>query len=835
MSPRTLTACFALVSVLDSSPLCAQPDEVPLFVQRLIDGAIDDREVIAFLNDPEIVDGTDAGRMIQFSSPAAVLVLYGSNRLRLYRPPAVTKLENLGKAVDTASTPDEFANALAALEGCDGKCQSQTNKFLIRLQALDSKTVAPLQAQALQLSVVERATKLKSSISTSRLPAHREQLRAALTRQLTESVSKLRTRATANRAIAALPQAKSLLSNGQFSEAWAIVSPFTSNAIISAALPELGAMSWTWVAEQANKSIEAKSFGALAEFVEIVGTVPDELVSAAQKSTLLDRIADATLAMAVSRMWPGSSANSVEAMRLLAWRSGDLLVSEQERKLLELFEFPTLSSSANIAASGSCAIDSAYLRDFVRSKIHPVANRDEGSSLTFDITPTCEISDSAGPVERVPSAYTAGIQQLANPDYEMAQAQLADARASLAKLTLEQALNPPVGAWAGAAAGLAKGLAEVRVSTAQRRLIETPPFLERPVSAPYSAVKRTITRTGTMRFRIRLNDADTGFTDTREASMFGELSDDEFTGVMTTDERGLRNKEAVLPQASALHALILKSDATELERSFNELLQSALLTRAQNGDDKVKRLGSLLFAYDIGPNSSLMTPVAGIVKALSDAPLAALLSVNPPAPPARPAKPVPAVNATANKSSRVNVAATALRALVRITSSTGSGTGFLVSADGLVVSNAHVVGNATRLTARNMDGEEFLMSIVATDDRRDLALLRVVGWNAEPLRVDDTGNVSVGEDVLAVGNPLGLEGTVTRGIVSAKRRIDDVAVIQIDAAISPGSSGGPLLNEQGDVIGITSWKINSERTSAESLGFAVAAPEITKAFGARLK
>lgn len=800
----------------------------------LVAGGASESEIVAFLDQPEATRGIGDTRAVEFrQGDNPLLILYGTQQLGLYPIPTPITASLFQQLVKNASSLNDFLLATVSASSCASNCQGDINKLIIRLQAYDLGASSPIAVSAIQLAIAERAQRLNSPVSKTRLVAQRDQVKQNLLRDLTTVIERLRNRATANRAIIALPQAKALLSQGQFQQAWAIVSPFANNTTIAAAMPELSSVSRDWLNRNADESIRSTSFSELARFVAAVETVPGELIPETELVALLDRVAEAVKRIAVSKVSPGFSADSVEGMRLLAWRSTDLLVDDQQAKLLDLFEFPSLASSTNIVNATSCPIDSGHLRELLRSKIHPVANRDEPSTLNFDIATSCEISDATGPAQSVPSSYKAGVQQLANPEYALAQAQLADARANLAKVTLDQALSPPVGGWAGAAAGLTKGLAETRVSFAQRKLMQTPPFIENPVSAPYSAVKRTVTRSGTVRFRIRLNDAGTGFADTREASLNGELSDDEFTGVMPSDERGLQNKEATLPQASALFINVMKSDAAELQRAMNELLQSALLARAQTGTDKTKRLGSLLFAYDVDPNSNLITPVAGIIKALSDTPITELLSVIPPSPPAV-SKPTRAIAATATGNTRVAVAATALRALVTITSPTGSGTGFLVSKGGLILTNAHVVEKATRLTARNMAGDEFLVSVVETDTPRDLALLRVTGWNADPLRLADADSVSVGEDVLAVGNPLGLEGTVTRGIVSAKRRIDGIAVLQIDAAISPGSSGGPLLNEQGDVIGVTTWKINGQRTSAESLGFAVAASEIVKAFGQRL-
>jgi serine protease Do len=120
-----------------------------------------------------------------------------------------------------------------------------------------------------------------------------------------------------------------------------------------------------------------------------------------------------------------------------------------------------------------------------------------------------------------------------------------------------------------------------------------------------------------------------------------------------------------------------------------------------------------------------------------------------------------------------------------------------------------------------------------TDAQFDLALLRVSGYSGPFLTLSETDDAAVGTDVIAVGSPLGLEGTVTRGIISARRNIAGVPVVQIDAAINHGNSGGPLLTEDGRVVGVNSWKLRPDK--AESLGFAVAASAARKTVGPYLR
>jgi len=153
----------------------------------------------------------------------------------------------------------------------------------------------------------------------------------------------------------------------------------------------------------------------------------------------------------------------------------------------------------------------------------------------------------------------------------------------------------------------------------------------------------------------------------------------------------------------------------------------------------------------------------------------------------------------------------------------GQGSGFVISADGLIVTNNHVINGADKVTVKFHDnGKEFPAKIIGSDKETDLAVLKVeVGKKLPVLRFGNSDSIKVGEWVLAIGNPYGLEHTVTAGIISAKYRNLRVGpfdnFLQTDASINPGNSGGPLLNMKGEVIGINTL-INA---AGQNLGFAV--------------
>ncbi|HEX5724063.1 MAG TPA: S1C family serine protease, partial [Longimicrobiaceae bacterium] len=132
----------------------------------------------------------------------------------------------------------------------------------------------------------------------------------------------------------------------------------------------------------------------------------------------------------------------------------------------------------------------------------------------------------------------------------------------------------------------------------------------------------------------------------------------------------------------------------------------------------------------------------------------------------------------------------------------GTGTGFAVSHDGLFVTNLHVIEVAERLRVESLEGHAYgRVSLVATDAPHDLAVLRVEG-TLRPLALGRDDDAQVGDAVFVMGNPLGMNGTFTDGMVSGKRPVEGVAMLQISAPISPGSSGGPVMDAQGRVIGV---------------------------------
>ena len=159
----------------------------------------------------------------------------------------------------------------------------------------------------------------------------------------------------------------------------------------------------------------------------------------------------------------------------------------------------------------------------------------------------------------------------------------------------------------------------------------------------------------------------------------------------------------------------------------------------------------------------------------------------------------------------------------------GVGSGFIVSADGLIMTNAHVVDGADAVIVTLTDKREFKAKIIGADKRSDVAIVKIEATGLPAVRIGDVNRLKVGEWVMAIGSPFGLDNTVTAGIVSAKQRDtgDYLPLIQTDVAINPGNSGGPLINMRGEVVGINS-QIYSRSGGSMGISFAIPVDEAVR-------
>lgn len=155
----------------------------------------------------------------------------------------------------------------------------------------------------------------------------------------------------------------------------------------------------------------------------------------------------------------------------------------------------------------------------------------------------------------------------------------------------------------------------------------------------------------------------------------------------------------------------------------------------------------------------------------------------------------------------------------------GTGSGFIMRSNGLILTNAHVVSGADRVTVTLKDGRRFTGQVLGADRATDVAVIQIQANNLPTVSIGNSEQLKIGEWAIAIGNPLGLDNTVTVGIISGTERSSraigarsrEVRFIQTDAAINPGNSGGPLLNQNGQVIGINTAIIQG----AQGIGFAI--------------
>src|SRR5271155_1698417 len=156
----------------------------------------------------------------------------------------------------------------------------------------------------------------------------------------------------------------------------------------------------------------------------------------------------------------------------------------------------------------------------------------------------------------------------------------------------------------------------------------------------------------------------------------------------------------------------------------------------------------------------------------------------------------------------------------------GQGSGFVIDKEGHILTNYHVIADARQVEVTLHDRKKYKATIVGTDKSHDLAIVQIKAPNLQPMTLGDSTNLQVGQKVYAIGNPFGLAGTLTRGIVSSIRQVQEPdgmtidEAIQTDASINPGNSGGPLLNMHGEVIGINTMIASNVGQSA-GIGFAI--------------
>jgi len=411
------------------------------------------------------------------------------------------------------------------------------------------------------------------------------------------------------------------------------------------------------------------------------------------------------------------------------------------------------------------------------------------------------------------SNYTVSYIQKINPRYAQVESELYQAKFSLATAQIQRIMFL-IGWWA------------VSVGLLENTLEQTPPFFDEPVIAPYQYVEYQVRR------ELKLK-ADLVLRDKRQVELGRIELLDQVESVQTgiadalpQDRNGIHNiSPKTVPFADLYQSLRARS-LPKIRGNLRSLIGSVYLDLALaayeradipavigyallSGDQQQSELSDFILSKWV-ENDRLI----GTLRALGDF---AVLFGNRQEDKGR--------RQTAQAGNPTDLVKKAMPAIVMIETQRGSlASGFIFDPSGLVATNHHVIENAGLISVQTHTGDVFLGKLLHADESKDLAVLQIDYRTTEFLMLGNSGQVRIGEDILVLGNPEGLQWTVTKGIVSALRRSEGISYIQIDAAINHGNSGGPVINKRGEVSGIISFKLVND--AIEGLGFSVAVDEL---------
>lgn len=434
--------------------------------------------------------------------------------------------------------------------------------------------------------------------------------------------------------------------------------------------------------------------------------------------------------------------------------------------------------------------------------------------------------------ESISSTYVAGQDEVSNPEYYTALERAQRQEREVARLQALQQTNP-----SDTGLGWQIVAAQIGLGTARRALAKLKPFELVPRLAPYQLERAAIATGYLVAGRVEIRDlAGLELSSSLPFEIIESEDGEAIRGAHPTDQSGFSNREPILPSESSMASRTQEEVAEIGVKHVRSLLPRFLAAAAQeqiergHSGEALRYLAILrrfrvvegdpeLAALKGDHLRSLLLPPAE-VQALSSR-LAVFSSQFESV-----AEPATTVQ------SSTSPIESALESIVLVSSRDQVGTGFIASADGLVVTNHHVVeGAGASVEIELSNGDAYLARVVAVDPDADLALLKVANRFPRYLRLATSQDARIGQDVYALGSPRGLAGTVTKGIVSARRRLAGVQFIQLDASVNPGNSGGPLILPDGRVVGVVTFKIRD----AEGLNFAVSVDEILTRFSAHLR
>lgn len=429
--------------------------------------------------------------------------------------------------------------------------------------------------------------------------------------------------------------------------------------------------------------------------------------------------------------------------------------------------------------------------------------------------------------EKVNSTIVVGYNQLANPEYLQTSNELASAQAELNRASVQNTANPNF------ASGFAMGLARGRVNRLRSALGAMSPFTSSPIIQPYQYEGFIAARA----FEISADLHIEGESYSATVNVVGrdEDSGKGIVGVLATDntgakdiDPGLRSLDAITSSANSRFLSSLLEHARPVVAGYFSMLASDPLM--EPGD----RVGAMLYAIDSNNDgNSTDTLITGFNAALLSNEAALKTFAKGLNMPFEKQNLRSGSTHTSVEPSTVIPLERIVQGVTAIETDTGtSGSGFFVGLGCLVITNEHVVHGASSIVLRTAGKGLYIGHVVVADADRDLALLSTNAVQCSPLTLGDRDDIAIGAEVFAIGNPLGLEGSVSKGIVSAIRDLSDGGhYIQIDASLNPGNSGGPLTNRAGKVIGVNTFKLKGY----ENLNFAVSIVDVRAILGAYLK
>jgi S1-C subfamily serine protease len=500
--------------------------------------------------------------------------------------------------------------------------------------------------------------------------------------------------------------------------------------------------------------------------------------------------------------------------------------------------YPVLRVRIEAEDSTNCASDVTQeaIRQNILEGLGRIAKADRGDwTLTFRVkTLSCSQTDvPKQSVQQVNSTYVAGHNQLANPVYTQLQQSLSNAQVQLAQAEANNQNNPNFGN------SFALGYARGTVIRLQRQLSATPPYLEQEILQQYQYEKFVASRScGVESVLQAYSKPGTKSFATEESITSGvEDSHEGIAGVLPQDKANLQNLQPVLPPIEQCKARVSLDYLSKLKSGARELAAGFFASVAMDRQlDRNQRLASSMYVLDLADGTQYEAFRNNDAPKIQDATVeeaaestSLLDSLDLPV-----LKQISFQDTNSGDAGPIeNVLEHAMDGVVEVETDTGTlGSGFFFTSACMVLTNQHVVEGAETIILRTSSKKLFAAQVLAKDDQRDLALLSTNAHSCNFLELEERETPHVGQEVFAIGSPLGLSGTVTRGIVSALRTTGSgIHYIQLDATINPGNSGGPLLSRSGKVLGINTFKLKGY----EGLNFAILFSEVRTAFGRFLK